>query len=177
MYKLQDELGTHVLIKGECISFTNLSPLWQEYQQWLAQGNIPEPQYTPDEAMSKMVADINEYAHQLLSMPWYYPPADSMMVYEIDITNKAQSATVVKSKNWKTAEKDETGVKAKTVSMSDKDVQDYNDATVDRAENFEIARDNHTESVQDMFIAGESADAILAYDFTRNWPEDAKEKN
>lgn len=55
MYKL-DKVDPRYIIRlldGACIPPDPDNRDWQEYQEWLAKGNTPEPAYTPEELAEK----------------------------------------------------------------------------------------------------------------------------
>ena len=72
MYKLAQN-GVIRLTDGAFIPADPNNRDWQEYQQWLAEGNTPEPEYTPDELRQKLRSEMlslrQTRIQQILSQP------------------------------------------------------------------------------------------------------------
>lgn len=64
MYKLNENSVTR-LADGACIPFANGNTDYEEYKQWIIEGNTPEPQYTEEElaqqAANQRVAEAYKY--------------------------------------------------------------------------------------------------------------------
>ncbi|RPJ02848.1 MAG: hypothetical protein EHM39_00930 [Chloroflexi bacterium] len=65
-YKLTSQ-GVKRLADGTFITANNGTSEWYEYQAWLALGNTPEPEYTPEEQAVKDAADAEAAAQATLS--------------------------------------------------------------------------------------------------------------
>jgi len=57
MYKLTQFETIKRLIDGACIPPNPANRDYQEYLEWLAKGNTPEPAYTPEELAEKQKAE------------------------------------------------------------------------------------------------------------------------
>lgn len=49
MYKLIGTKSVKRLADGTCIPFANMNIDYEEYKQWLSEGNTPEPEFTDEE--------------------------------------------------------------------------------------------------------------------------------
>ena len=58
MYKLNENSITR-LSDGVFIPLANGNRDYEEYKQWLVEGNTPQPQYTPEELTAKETAEAN----------------------------------------------------------------------------------------------------------------------
>lgn len=71
MYKL---IGTNTvkrLADGACIPFADGNIDYEEYKQWLEEGNIPEPEFTEEELAQKAIQDkIAEANSYLKDTDW-----------------------------------------------------------------------------------------------------------
>ena len=72
MYKLAQN-GVIRLTDNAFIPADENNRDWQEYQQWLAEGNTPEPEFTPDELRQKLRSEMlslrQSRIQQMLSQP------------------------------------------------------------------------------------------------------------
>jgi len=70
MYKLNQNSVTR-LADGACIPFADGNRDYEEYKQWLSEGNIPEPEFTQAE-LAQQVKDkaIQEALAYLASTDW-----------------------------------------------------------------------------------------------------------
>ena len=53
MYKLIGTKSVKRLVDGACIPFADGNRDYEEYKQWLSEGNIPEPEFTEEELLKK----------------------------------------------------------------------------------------------------------------------------
>ena len=49
MYKLIGKESVQRLADGACIPFADSNIDYEEYKQWIAEGNTPEPEFTKEE--------------------------------------------------------------------------------------------------------------------------------
>ena len=65
MYKLIGQNSVKRLADGACIPFAGGNRDYEEYKQWLEEGNIPEPEFTEEELAQKeldrKVAEVKQY--------------------------------------------------------------------------------------------------------------------
>ena len=65
MYKLIGQNSVQRLADGACIPFANGNRDYEEYKQWLAEGNTPEPEFTEEELaqqeLSKKIQEAKDY--------------------------------------------------------------------------------------------------------------------
>jgi len=66
MYKLKADGGVVRLSDNANIPPSNLNKAWRDYQVWLAEGNTPDPEFTPEELLAaskaKRMADLERSA-------------------------------------------------------------------------------------------------------------------
>lgn len=82
MYKLIGTISVKRLADGACIPFADGNTEYEEYKQWLANGNTPEAEFTDEELLAQKVAYEVEVAKNLLSSTDHkflngYKPKDS----------------------------------------------------------------------------------------------------
>lgn len=167
MYKLTD----YGVVKDENTFIVENGAGWPEYQQWLAEGNTPEPQYNQNEAMNKVVADIGVYSDGVKAQPFYYAPMLANFYLDTVSTTKITGNSSTKDYDWKTADKSVDGVKTKKVKFKKNELSDFNDYCTNREYDIGVTKETHVEAVQDMFLTGATAEEILDYDYTTEWPE------
>ncbi len=73
MYKLSENGVTLTREDGSVLSIPNAegNRHWREYQEWLAEGNTPEPQYTAAELQAKEDAEAVAVSKQYLESTDY----------------------------------------------------------------------------------------------------------
>ena len=65
MYKLQNNLIKR-LSDGASIPFADGNRDYEEYKQWLAEGNTPEPEFTDEETLNNLKSTIESSIQNLL---------------------------------------------------------------------------------------------------------------
>ena len=66
MYKLIGTKSVQRLADGACIPFADGNMDYEEYKQWLAEGNIPEPEFTPEHLTAQRISQIKAKASELI---------------------------------------------------------------------------------------------------------------
>jgi hypothetical protein len=64
MYKLIGIIGVKRLSDGASIPFADGNRDYEEYKQWLSEGNTPEPEFTEEELQAKALAEATRLAKQ-----------------------------------------------------------------------------------------------------------------
>lgn len=64
MYKLTGDENIVLRVEDQ-LFIPNGNPLWEEYQAWLAEGNIPEPRFTDAELSAQHLAEVIEKLNSL----------------------------------------------------------------------------------------------------------------
>lgn len=59
---------------------------WREYQQWLDEGNAPDPQYTSEEVREQRLAGVIEERKRRLALGFNYDFGDARGVHRIGTT-------------------------------------------------------------------------------------------
>lgn len=73
MYKLIGTKSVKRLADGACIPFANGNRDYEEYKQWLAEGNIPESEFTEEEIrLQEMNSQIQEAKQYLTETGWIW---------------------------------------------------------------------------------------------------------
>ena len=71
MYKLIGTKSVKRLVDGACIPFVDGNRDYEEYKNWLSEGNTPEPEFTEKELAQKVIQDkINEANSYLKETDW-----------------------------------------------------------------------------------------------------------
>ena len=65
MYKLQENSVLR-LSDNASVPMVDGNTEYEEYKQWLAEGNTPEPQYTAEELLAKLKAEISSAIQSML---------------------------------------------------------------------------------------------------------------
>ena len=67
MYKLTGTNSVKRLADGACIPFADGNRDYEEYKQWIADGNTPEPEFTEEELRAKFENEFRQNRDSLLS--------------------------------------------------------------------------------------------------------------
>ena len=100
MYKLIGTESAQRLADGAYIPFAEGNIDYEEYKQWLAEGNTPKPEYTEEEllitSINKQVQEAKTY---LASTAWYVErlndPSSGKVVPEEVLTKRAEAREVI----------------------------------------------------------------------------------
>ena len=115
MYKLIGTKSVKRLTDGACIPFANGNRDYEEYKQWLAEGNIPEPEFTPEQLDAQRISQIKAKASELItskySIVWQlnHPRTDIAYTADYayidnirDISNEAEAnGTALEDIDWR----------------------------------------------------------------------------
>ena len=88
MYKLIGTKSVKRLADGACIPFADGNRDYEEYKQWLEEGNTPEPEFTEEELNKQRIQMIKSKASALItskySIVWQlnHPRTDSRYIDE-----------------------------------------------------------------------------------------------
>lgn len=90
MYKLIGTISVKRLADGACIPFSDGNTDYEEYKQWLANGNTPEAEFTDVELLAQKVAYDVEVANNLLSSTDHkffngYKPKDGEDLFTLEL--------------------------------------------------------------------------------------------
>ncbi len=100
MYKLAEN-GVIRLSDGAFIPNDPANKDWQEYQEWLAQGNTPEPQYTSQELRQKLKVDMlslrQQRINQVIVQQYQYDNLADVQTYLNDPNLQAECQALI---NW-----------------------------------------------------------------------------
>jgi len=99
MYKLNKNSVTR-LEDGAIIPFANGNGDYEKYKQWLAEGNIPEPEFTEEELtqqeISKQIAEALKY---LADTAWYVErlndPSSGKAIPQEVLTRRAAARLII----------------------------------------------------------------------------------
>ena len=89
MYKLIGTNSVKRLADGACIPFANGNRDYEEYKQWLEEGNTPEPEFTQEELAQQELNRQLEVAKEYLSKTDHkfyngYKPKDGEDLVDIE---------------------------------------------------------------------------------------------
>ena len=97
MYKLIGTMSVKRLADGACIPFADGNADYEEYKQWLANGNTPEAEFTDAELLAQKVAYEVEVAKLFLDksekkvIPYYeFKAGDNTLEWYIEERSKAR---------------------------------------------------------------------------------------
>jgi len=88
MYKLIGTNSVKRLADGACIPFADGNRDYEEYKQWIADGNTPEPEFTEEELNEQRIQAIKAKASELItskySIVWQlnHPRTDGRYINE-----------------------------------------------------------------------------------------------
>ena len=114
MYKLNKNSVTR-LADGAFVPFANVNTDYEEYKQWLEEGNTPEPEFTEKEIEAQRIQSIKSKASELITSK--YPDYKQLNIIRVggaeleemsayidsirEISNKAeQDRTKVEDIQW-----------------------------------------------------------------------------
>ena len=114
MYKLIGTKSVKRLADGTCIPFADGNREYEEYKQWLAEGNTPEPEFTPEQLDVQRISKIKAKASELItskySIVWQlnHPRTDIAYTADYayidnirDISNEAEAnGTALEDIDW-----------------------------------------------------------------------------
>lgn len=80
MYKLLGKESVQRLSDGACIPFADGNRDYEEYKQWLSEGNIPEPEFTKEELNQQRISLIKRKCGDIIESK--YP-----LFKQLNITN------------------------------------------------------------------------------------------
>ena len=100
MYKLIGTESVQRLVDGACIPFADGNIDYEEYKQWLSEGNTPEPEFTEEELRIKEInIQIQEAKVYLSSTAWYVErlndPSSAKAIPEEVLTKRAEAREVI----------------------------------------------------------------------------------
>ena len=100
MYKLIGIESVKRLADGACIPFANGNRDYEEYKLWLAEGNIPEPEFTDEElAQQELNKRKQEALKYLEDTKWYIErladPSSGKAVPEEVLVKRAESRDIL----------------------------------------------------------------------------------
>lgn len=105
MYKLQQN-GVKRLSDGASMPFADGNMDYEEYKQWLSEGNTPEPEFSEAELLSKVKAEIEQAIQNMLDDKAKELRYDNMMSarsyagFENPFQSEAQSLAVWCANCW-----------------------------------------------------------------------------
>lgn len=89
MYKLIGIDSVKRLSDGVFIPFANGNMDYEEYKQWLEEGNIPEPEYTEEEIQKQeLEIKINEAKQYLTDTGWIWEKYNRNVLVLKDMTSE-----------------------------------------------------------------------------------------
>lgn len=91
MYKLIGQNSVKRLADGACIPFADGNIDYEEYKQWLSEGNTPEPEFTEEELRIKVINTQITEAKAYLSSTDFYMTVDKYA--ELDEARKVELTT------------------------------------------------------------------------------------
>ena len=100
MYKLIGTESVQRLVDGACIPFADGNTDYEEYKQWISEGNTPEPEFTEEELQITYInKQIQEAKTYLESTDWYVyrlnDPSSGKAIPEEVLTKRAEARKVV----------------------------------------------------------------------------------
>ena len=89
MYKLIGQNSVKRLADGACIPFADVNIDYQEYKQWLLEGNIPEPEFTEEELqITSINKQIQEAKAYLTDTGWVWEKYNRNVLVLKNMTNE-----------------------------------------------------------------------------------------
>ena len=100
MYKLIGTESVQRLVDGACIPFADGNTDYEEYKQWLSEGNTPELEFTEEElqitSINKQIKKAKAY---LAETAWYVErlndPSSGKAIPEEVLTKRAEAREVI----------------------------------------------------------------------------------
>ena len=104
MYKLIGQNSVKRLTDGACIPFVNGNTDYEIYKQWLAEENIPEPEFTEEELRTKFENEFRLTRDNLLStvVDHYQKPLvwETLTLEQQDRVRIYRQALLDSTTNW-----------------------------------------------------------------------------
>lgn len=88
-YKLIGINSVKRLVDGACIPFADGNRDYEEYKQWISEGNTPEPEFTEEELMIKEInSQIQEAKVYLTDTGWIWEKYNRNVLVLKDMTSE-----------------------------------------------------------------------------------------
>lgn len=104
MYKLIGTNSVKRLADGACIPFADGNRDYEEYKQWLEDGNTPEPEFTQEELKTKFENEFRQNRDNLLStvVDHYQKPLvwESLTTEQQDKVRTYRQALLDSTNDW-----------------------------------------------------------------------------
>ena len=99
-YKLIGQNSVKRLADGACIPFADGNRDYEEYKQWLSEGNIPEPEFTSEELAQQELNKKKQEAQQyLVDTAWYIErladPSSGKAIPEEVLVKRAEAREIL----------------------------------------------------------------------------------
>ena len=89
MYKLIGTKSVKRLVDGACIPFVDGNRDYEEYKQWIAEGNTPEPEFTEEELTQKEINSRIQKAKQYINgTGWIWEKYNRNVLVLNDLTDE-----------------------------------------------------------------------------------------
>lgn len=104
MYKLIGTNSVKRLADGACIPFAYCNRDYEEYKQWLSEGNTPEPEFTEEELRTLVQNEFRQNRDSLLStvVDHYQKPLvlETLTTEQQDKVRVYRQALLDSTTNW-----------------------------------------------------------------------------